>query len=108
MFRSIPRFVEVVEEAGKNFAPNIVANYLFDLAQKYNLFYNKHSILNPEQIHPGGVMASQVQPATPGVGIKVGIKSESVRTFRLALTEATANILKRGLYLLGIETVERM
>ena len=33
---------------------------------------------------------------------------ETVRIFRLILTEATVTIIKKGLYLLGIATVERM
>ncbi len=45
ILRTIYKFPEVVREAGKKYAPNLIANYLFDLAQKFNLFYNKHRII---------------------------------------------------------------
>jgi len=81
LLRTIYKFPEVVEEAGENFAPNLICNFLFDLAQKYNLFYNKHPILKSDK---------------------------PVREARLALTSATAQVLKNGLNLLGIQTPERM
>jgi len=77
--RLISYFPEVVADAARNLAPNTICSYLFRLAQAYNLFYQKHTIL-------GGQEASK----------------------RLALTTATAQVLKNGLHLLGIETVERM
>ena len=105
VLRSIPRFAEVVEEAGRNFAPNIVANYLFDLAQKYNLFYNKHSILKPIVKLLNGQIVNKNKAIEQYSNESI---KQSVILFRLALTEGTANIIKQGLYLLGIETVERM
>ena len=69
-------FPEVIENAAKNFAPNILCSYLFYLAQTFNLLYAKHPI--------------------------------SENDLRVMLTEKTAATLKEGLYLLGIETVERM
>lgn len=81
LLRTIYKFPEVVKEAGENFAPNLICNFLFDLAQKYNLFYNKHPILKSDK---------------------------PVREARLALTSATAQVLKNGLNLLGIQTPERM
>lgn len=82
LLRTIYQFPEVVQKAGKNFAPNLICNFLFDLAQKYNLFYNRHSILKAEGL-------------------------ELVRS-RLVLTAAVAQVLKNGLNLLGIGTPERM
>ena len=81
LLRMFYKFEEVVWEAARNLAPSLVCSYLYDLAQKFNLFYQKHTIL-------GG--------------------NEEYKKFRLTLTAATAVIIKRGLYLLGIETVERM
>jgi len=80
ILRLLYRFPEIVKEAALNYSPNLLANFLFDLAQKYNLFYQKHPIL----------------------------KSEEAREFRLALTASTSQILKNGLGLLGIKTPERM
>lgn len=82
LLRTIYRFPEVIQEAGENYAPNLLCNFLFDLAQKYNLFYNKQPILKAE--------------------------SEELKDFRLVLTGAVGQIIKNGLYLLGIETPERM
>ncbi len=91
LLRTLYRFPEVVTEAARSLSPHLLCGFLFDLAQKFNLFYNKHSILNPDNIQQ--IADGNNQPTTQ---------------FRLALTEATSIILARGLYLLGIETVERM
>lgn len=52
VLRWVYRYPEVVLQAGKEFAPHLVATYLYELAQRFNSFYNKHSILlvqNEEQ-----------------------------------------------------------
>lgn len=84
ILRTLYKFPEVVSDSAKSYAPNFLCEYLYDLAQKYNTFYNKHSILTPKE------------------------KREEVRDFRLALTAATGQILKNGLTLLGIKSPERM
>jgi len=38
-------FPEIIEDAGKHFAPNTICSYLFSLAQAFNLLYAKHLIL---------------------------------------------------------------
>ena len=45
ILRWIYRYGEVVEEAAARYAPNLVCNFLYELAQRYNTFYNKHPIL---------------------------------------------------------------
>ena len=82
IIRWIYRFGEVVEEAAGRYAPNLLCNYLFELAQGYNSFYNKCSIL--------------------------GAQGPGERDFRLLLTAATGQVLKNGLSLLGIEAPDRM
>ena len=74
--RALAYFPEIVADAAKNFAPNTLCTYLFQLAQAFNLLYAKHEILKND--------------------------------LRLTLTAATAQILKNGLYLLGIEVLEQM
>ncbi|MDP3888830.1 MAG: arginine--tRNA ligase [bacterium] len=81
IMRTIYKFPEIVEEAANNFAPNLICGYLFDLAQRYNLMYNTLPILK----------------SSPGE-----------KKLRLALTAATAQVLKNGLNLLGIAVLERM
>jgi arginyl-tRNA synthetase len=88
VLRALPHFPEVVAEAAQNYAPHQVADYLYDLAQKFNLFYNNVPIL------PKELLTTNHQPLTTN--------------WRLALTAATAQILKNGLYFLGIEVLERM
>jgi len=81
ILRSVIHFPEIVGEAATYYTPNTIATYLFDLAQKYNLFYQKCPILKTEA---------------------------SVKDIRLFITRSVAQILKNGLYLLGIKTVEKM
>ncbi len=45
LLRWIYRFPEVVELASKNYAPNLIATYLFDLAKRFNNFYNNQQIV---------------------------------------------------------------
>lgn len=81
ILRHYYRYPEVIEVAAKSYSPNLVATYLFELAQKYNHFYNTNRILEAE-----------------------GERKE----LRLALTRVVGNILKSGLGILGIEAPERM
>ncbi|MFA6080967.1 MAG: arginine--tRNA ligase [Patescibacteria group bacterium] len=81
VLRLISQFPEIVQQAAVQLAPNLIANYLYDLAQKYNYFYQKNKILESE---------------------------EKTKQFRLMLTQAVGKVIKEGLYLLGIKTVERM
>ena len=76
LLRTLYRFEEVVVQAADELAPNLVANFIYDVAQKFNSFYNKHKIVGND--------------------------------FRLWLTEATAEIIKQGLSLLGIDAPEKM
>lgn len=79
--RMLPKFPEVVVLASQEFKPNLIANYLFNLARKFNSFYTELPVLKAE-------------PA--------------IRAARLLLVEAASITLKRGLELLGIEAPEEM
>lgn len=79
LLRTFYKLPEVVILAAKSYAPHYVAQYLYEISQKYNSFYEKCHI--------------------------VGSDNES---FRLFLTDTTAQIIKFGLELLGIEEVESM
>ena len=92
--RHFYKFPVVIREAAENFSPNILANFLFELAQKYNSFYNKHRILSDNK--------------TTAKSKAVDGRRESVVEFRLEITQVTCNILRTGLGLLGIQTPERM
>ena len=82
LLRMLYFFDEMVIEAAEKYSPNIIANYLYTLAQAFNLFYQKLPILKADK--------------------------EEVRIFRLMLTKSVGDTIKKGLYLLGIETPERM
>lgn len=82
VLKTIFHFPEVVEEAAERFSPNLICNFAFDLAQKYNLFYDSLPILLA--------------------------KEKERRILRLALTQATAQILKNSLSLLGIDLPDKM
>lgn len=81
LLRLLCQFPNVVENVAKNFAPNYIATYLFELAQQFNLFYQKYPVLKAEK---------------------------DTQSFRLSLTKGIGEVLKKGLDLLGIKTVDRM
>jgi arginyl-tRNA synthetase len=76
------RLPEVVELAGRELKPNILTDYLFELANAFSTFYEECPILKAE--------------------------SADRQQSRLALSEVTGRTLKLGLGLLGIDVVERM
>jgi arginyl-tRNA synthetase len=81
VLRLVNQFPEIVQQAAIQLSPNLIANYLYDLTQRYNYFYQKNKILESEK---------------------------ETKIFRLMLTKAVGKIIKEGLYLLGIKTVEKM
>ncbi|MCA9381184.1 arginine--tRNA ligase [Candidatus Dojkabacteria bacterium] len=82
VLKTLFAYPEVAFNAGINITPHIVANYLYDLSQKFNSFYTELSVLNAE--------------------------SDQDKNARLMLAKATAIVLQNGLNLLGIDTVEKM
>jgi arginyl-tRNA synthetase len=70
-----------LEAVAEEYRPNFLCNYLFELAGKFTGFYEKCPVLKAEG---------------------------AVRESRLALCDLTARVLKQGLDVLGIETVEQM
>ena len=75
------QFGEIVPQVLNGFRPNILANYLFELANSFHAFYEACPVLKSE---------------------------EPARGSRLALCDLTARVLQRGLDLLGIKVPERM
>ncbi len=74
-------FHHVVKDATEQYRPSILTAYLFDIARAFNSFYAECPVGNAE---------------------------EPLRSSRLHLAKATADILKVGLSLLGIEAPDRM
>ncbi len=79
--RLLVRFPEVVERAGTEYEPHFVTTYLTELAGVFNSWY------------ANGKIVDKTDPASP---------------YKLALTKAFANIMKNGLWLLGIKVPEKM
>ena len=117
VLRTLIHFPEIVAEAAKKYAPNLICNYLYDLAQKFNTFYNKHRILvdkhealstksetNVKDQNSNDQKVSNLENSN----LDIRISDLSKQSFRLALTKATGQVLKNGLQLLGIQAPERM
>ena len=75
------QFAEVVPQVLNDFRPNILANYLFELANSFHTFYEACPVLKSE---------------------------EPARSSRLALCDLAGRVLQRGLDLLGIKVPEKM
>ena len=75
------QYSEVVPEVMTDYRPNLLATYLYELAQTFHSFYEQCPVLNSE---------------------------EQTRNTRLALCEATSKVLKHGLELLGIYPPDKM
>ena len=82
LIQRLSDFPSVVQEAGRSYSPALIANYAYDTVKEYNQFYHDCSILREED------------PAK--------------RSLRLALSEATAKVVKTAMGLLGIKVPERM
>jgi len=74
-------YPEAVESVGRTLRPHLLAEYLFDLATGFSTFYAEAPVLKAE-------------PA--------------LRASRLVLTELCSRVLAHGLWLLGIDVLERM
>ncbi|CAN5400879.1 arginine--tRNA ligase [soil metagenome] len=79
--KRLAQFGETVPQVLNDFRPNILANYLFELANAFHTFYEACPVLKAD---------------------------EPVRSTRLALCELTARTLRQGLDLLGIQVPEKM
>jgi arginyl-tRNA synthetase len=82
VLRKLLYFPEIVVQVSKDFLPNLLCNYLFELSQTFNSFYQEVPVLAEEDVNK--------------------------KNFRLNLISATAQVLNNGLYLLGIEAPEEM
>ena len=79
---TLSKFPEAVIEGSENLKPNLIADYILNLADLFNSFYNSTPVLHAENIE--------------------------LRNARLALVESVRIVLRNGLNLLGIEAPERM
>jgi len=82
LIQLLTEFPAIVKQAGDEFSPALIANYIYELVKEYNQFYHDFTILKEE--------------------------NPKLKQFRLVLSESTASIIKTGMLLLGIEVPERM
>lgn len=78
----LSQFPMAVQQAGAELSPSVVANYMFDVAKEYNQFYHEFTILKEEDA--------------------------GSRQLRLALSLLTAQVIRNGMKLLGIDVPDRM
>ena len=79
---SLEQFPTVIEQAGTEMNPSLIAIYIYNIAKSFSSFYTEHSIAKAE--------------------------SEAKKQLRLMLAQLTANVISNGMQLLGIAVPERM
>ncbi len=82
LIQTLSDYPNTVAEAGRNYSPALIANYVYELVKQYNQFYHDYSILREE--------------------------NAAVRSLRLTLCKVTAEVIKSAMSLLGINVPERM
>ncbi len=82
VLRKLNQFAEVVEQAATNYTPNVICNYLYELSQIFNSFYEAVPILKETD--------------------------EQKQLFRIAIIRSTATVLSNGLTLLGVQAPKEM
>jgi len=73
---------DVVSKAAESLSPALVANYVYELVKSYNSFYQNNPIVKQEDL--------------------------DAKQFRLQLSELTGKTIKKSLFMLGINVVNRM
>ena len=79
---SLLEFPKTIQEAANSFSPALIANYAFEVVKDFNSYYQSTSIL--------------------------GADSPSIISFRVALSQQTAKVIKSSMSLLGINVPQRM
>ncbi|MBX2950740.1 MAG: arginine--tRNA ligase [Crocinitomicaceae bacterium] len=82
IIKQLTEFPSVIQEAGRDYSPAVIANYTYELVKIYNQFYQSVYILNEPD--------------------------ESLKMFRLALSSNVAKVIKTAMRLLGIDVPNRM
>ncbi len=80
--KHLAKFPLVVQDSSEHYRVNTLTNYAHKLAEKFSLFYNNVQVLNAGD--------------------------KDLKAARVALVQATFNVMKSCLFLLGIEIPERM
>ncbi|MGC4035050.1 MAG: arginine--tRNA ligase [Chitinophagaceae bacterium] len=78
----LEQFTGVIEQAGTEYNPSLIAIYAFTVAKDFNTFYTEHSVINAESVEK--------------------------KQLRLQLCAMTANVIASSMRMLGIKVPERM
>lgn len=81
LVKALGNFKDVVAKAAEKYEPSLITRHLTEIAKNFNKFYN---------------------------ACQINVEDEKLKAERLALTYATSIVIKTGLGLLGIKTVEQM
>jgi arginyl-tRNA synthetase len=76
------QFPSIVSQAGNDYSPAAIANYVYELSKEYNQFYQEIPVLKEED--------------------------KNAMLLRLKLSFFTGFVIKKAMWLLGIEVPERM
>jgi arginyl-tRNA synthetase len=79
---ALEQYPAIIQQAGDEMNPSAIAIYVYNIAKTFSSFYTEHSIANAE--------------------------TEVKKQLRLQLAAMTANVIKSGMELLGVEVPERM
>lgn len=82
LVKTLENFKKYIHLALEKLEPSVLTRYVIEVAKGFNKFYNAHSVLN--------------------------LEDEELKQARLKLVEATCQVIKNGLELLGIDVVEKM
>lgn len=82
LVQTLEEFATIVKQAGNEYSPSTIANYVYELVKEFNQFYHDFSILREE--------------------------NEELKMFRLVLSANVAKVIRLGMGLLGIEVPQRM
>lgn len=81
LVKALGNFKDVVAKAAEKYEPSLITRHLTEIAKNFNKFYN---------------------------ACQINAEDEKIKEERLALSYATSIVIKTGLELLGIKTVEQM
>ncbi|RPH31052.1 MAG: arginine--tRNA ligase [Bacteroidales bacterium] len=82
LVKLISEFPIIVEQAGKDFSPSVIANYAYELTKEYNQFYHDHPIIKEE--------------------------NKEIQALRLSLSKIVGDTIRMSMWLLGIDVPEKM
>ena len=82
LIQLLNQYPEIIQLAGEEYSPAVIANYIYELAKEYNTFYHECPILIEAD--------------------------ENVKQLRLVISQMTANVIASGMKLLGVQVPDRM